>query len=223
MPVRPALLAAALATLWAAAAQAQSPWPAPGGSAPAPAAASPWPATGAAAPAAAPPASASPFPPAGTNASPFPAPGTNQAPFGQPQQRQQPPAVCNDFVEIRTAAEKGALAIRSATQRKAPAPELCPLFKNYNATEAKMLKFMTDNKSTCGVPDQVIGQVKASYTKTSQITKQVCNPQAAAPGRGKPPTLGDALGTPAVPTGDNTRTGRGGTYDTLSGSNPLAR
>jgi hypothetical protein len=218
MPVRPAMLAAAFATLWVAAAQAQSPWPAPGGSAPAPAAASPWPdARGNAAP----PPGASPFPPAGTNATPFPAPGAAASPF--PEQQRQPPAVCNNFSEIRVAAEKGALAIRSATQRKAPAPELCPLFKNYNATEAKMLKFMTDNKTICGVPDQVIAQVKASYTKTAQISKQVCNPQAAGPGRAKPQSLGDALGTPAVPSGDNTKTGRGGTYDTLSGSNPLAR
>lgn len=221
MPVLPVLLAAAFATLWVAAAQAQSPWPAP----PAPAGASPWPSTGNAAPAAA-PAASSPFPPAGTNASPFPGPGAagpGPSPFGQPQRQQQPPAVCNDFVPIKDAAEKGALAIRSATGRKAPAPELCPLFRNYNSTEAKMLKFMTEHKSTCGVPDQVIAQVKASYTKTSQITKQVCNPQAAGPGRPKPPSLGDALGTPAVPTGDNTKTGKGGTYDTLSGSNPLAR
>ncbi|MDB5602964.1 MAG: hypothetical protein JWN71_5008 [Xanthobacteraceae bacterium] len=218
MPVRPALLAAAFAALLASAAQAQSPWPDAGGTAAPPAGASPWPANGGNA---APPAGASPFPPAGTSPAPFPPPGGAQSPFSQ--QQQQPPAVCNDFVEIRTAAEKGALAIRGATQRKAPAPELCPLFKSYNANEAKMLKFMQDNKTTCGVPDQVIAQVKASYTRTTQIRNQVCNPQAAGPGRPKPPSLGDALGTPAVPTGENTKTGKGGTYDTLSGSNPLAR
>jgi hypothetical protein len=125
-------------------------------------------------------------------------------------------------MEIRTAAEKGANAIRAASQRKAAQPEVCNLFKSYNATEAKMLKFMQDNQATCGVPDQAITQVKASYAKTTQIRNQVCNPQAAAPGRPKPPSLGDALGTPAIPSSDNTKTGRG-TYDTLTGSNPLAR
>jgi hypothetical protein len=181
----------------------------------------------------------SPFPPASGQASPFPpppgqgrpgqaspfppAPGQSGAPAQQASPFPQPggggpPAVCETFPAIRQATEKDAMAIRTAGERKATREEVCPLFKIFATSEAKMVKFLTTNQATCGVPPDVVKQVKTNHAKTIQIRNQVC---AAGPAAGpRAPALSDALSGPLLPDA-NTKPGRG-TFDTLTGS-PLAR
>ena len=90
------------------------------------------------------------------------------------------------------------------------------------AAESKMLKGMEEQSAACGVPPDVIKQVKAGHGKASQVGKQVCDAAAQA-SRPAGPSLSDALGsTPMVPD-STTPTKKGqGTFDTLTGS-PLAR
>lgn len=155
----------------------------------------------------------SPFPstppPAGPVApsqpSPFPIPGQ------QPPPGQNP---CEAFLPIRATAEKEAAAIQAASQRKAAREEVCPLFKRFAATEAKMLKFLKDNQARCGVPPEAVKQAGANHARTVQVRNQVC---AAAPGPAAP-RISDAFGGPLLP---ETRPDRG-TFDTMTG-NPLHR
>ena len=135
------------------------------------------------------------------------------------QQQQQPPCF-NEFMPLRNEAEKNGKAIEAASKRKAPRPEVCTLFKRFAAAEEKYVKYAETNATWCGIPEEAVKQMKANHTRTLQIRKQVCAVAVAPKPRG--PTLGDALGTtPNVPSGSNTRTGRG-TFDTLTG-NPLTR
>jgi hypothetical protein len=129
---------------------------------------------------------------------------------------------CGDFVKLRTDAEQKAGLIRAAAQRKAERKEMCTLFQRFAAAESTMIKFLVDNKTWCGVPDQAIKSAKANHEKTLKIRTAACSggPVGEAP-RPKAPTLSDALGTPSVDTPENTKTGRG-TFDTLTGS-PLAK
>jgi predicted acylesterase/phospholipase RssA len=78
------------------------------------------------------------------------------------------------------------------------------------------------NSTLCGVPGEVIKNVKAGHSKASQVAKQVCD-VAARGAQPAGPSLSEALGTtPTVPD-SSTATKRGaGTFDTLEGS-PLAR
>ena len=108
--------------------------------------------------------------------------------------------------------------IKAAGERKAAREEVCPLFKSFAAKEAKMLKFLETNRTTCGVPPQVITQVKGSHAKTVRIRNQVCAAGAAAPAG---PSLSDALGGPIIADDTNVKKGHG-TFDTLTG-NPLSR
>lgn len=180
---------------------------------------------------------ASPFPPPPGQGNPFPPPPgqgrpSQASPFppmpGQSAPAQQaappppgggaPPAVCETFPAIRQATEKDAMAIKLAGERKASREEVCPLFKTFAASEAKMVKFLTTNQATCGVPPDVVKQVKGNHAKTVQIRNQVC---AAGPAGGpRAPALSDALSGPLLPDA-NTKPGRG-TFDTLTGS-PLSR
>jgi hypothetical protein len=126
---------------------------------------------------------------------------------------------CNDFVKLKTDTEQKAMAVRTANQRHTERKEICALMTRFTTTEAVLVKFLKDNQTWCGVPEQVVKQALANHEQAMKFRTAAC---AEAPeGRPKVPTLSDAITTPSVDTSKNTKTGRG-TFDTLTG-NPLAR
>lgn len=132
---------------------------------------------------------------------------------------QEPPQFCvEQFTAVRKSAEDGASAIKAASERKAPREEVCGLFKRYATAESKMIKFMTENQSWCGIPAQAITQLKSNHGNTVKIRNNVCS---AAPAAAAGPSLSDALGTSALPDTSAPKKGRG-TFDTLTG-NALSR
>jgi hypothetical protein len=151
--------------------------------------------------------------------------GGMSSPFGgppQPQQPQQgPPPACEKLMGYRDETTKHGQALQAAGQKKAQPDEVCKLFKAFLTAEGKMLKGLEENSATCGVPPDVIKQVKVAHAKYAQMGKQVCE-VAAQGARPAAPSLSDALGTtPTMP--DASAANRGpGTFDTLSG-NPLQR
>jgi hypothetical protein len=141
--------------------------------------------------------------------------------FGATPQPQQPPPACQQLVALRDETQKHGQALQAAGQKKAPPEELCKLFKAFLAAETKMVKGLEDQSATCGVPNEVLQQVRAGHIKAAQTSKQICEVAAQGP-RPSGPSLSDALGTtPVVPDTTSTKKGQG-TFDTLSGS-PLAR
>ncbi len=136
-----------------------------------------------------------------------------------PQQEQEPPCF-KEFVKLRAEAQKLGSAIQAASERKASPSEACGLFNAFYAAEGKMVKYATDNAAWCGIPPQIIGNMKQTHDKTNGIRTKICK-VAAAPQRSAGPSLSDALSAP-VPDSANIKTGRGGTYDTLTGT-PLGK
>ncbi len=92
------------------------------------------------------------------------------------------------------------------------------MFGAFITAQTKMLKYASDNTVWCGIPPQVIENLKQSVTKISEVRTRVC--QAAASPQQTGPSLSDALSNP-VPNSNNIKTGRG-TFDTLTGS-PLGK
>jgi hypothetical protein len=131
-------------------------------------------------------------------------------PGGGPSEAQK---VCLTFPSIREEVEKGAAGIRAAGDRKATREEVCPLFKTFATKEAKLVKFLETNQRLCGVPPNIITQVKQNHAKTIQIRNTVCSAAPSAAG----PTLSDALGGPIIADDTSVKTGRG-TFDTLTGN-----
>jgi hypothetical protein len=142
------------------------------------------------------------------------------APWPQQQQQQQQQAqeACvQDFGKLRDIAQKRAAAIRTASERKASAKEACGLFNAFSEAEAKMIKFSNDNAARCGIPKEMMTNLKQQHVKTTEIRTKVCQ-AAAGPGPAAAPSLSDALSAP-VPDANNIKTGRGtGVYDTLTGT-----
>jgi hypothetical protein len=131
-----------------------------------------------------------------------------------PAPQQAPPCV-QEFGKLRDDASKKAAEIRAASARKVPAPVACKLFNAFSAAEEKMVKYAEANSVWCGIPPQVIAQIKQQHVKTTEIRTRVCQ-AAAAPPRPIGPTLSDTLGAP-ITDSKNIKTGRG-TFDTLTGT-----
>jgi hypothetical protein len=127
------------------------------------------------------------------------------------------PPCWDDFMPLREEAQKRATAISVAGKRKAPPNEVCQLFNRFAEAETKVIKFVEENGTWCGIPPDALKQMKESQAKGDAMRKNVCA-VAAAP-RPQVPTLGDALGTTRVPDVSKARTGTG-TFDTLTGSPP---
>ena len=139
----------------------------------------------------------------------------------QPQPApQQEPACVQEFGKLRDDAAKKANLIREASKRKAPPAEACKLFNAFSAAEEKMLKYAETNTVWCGVPPQIVTQLKQQHAKTTELRTRICQ-VAANPPRPRGPTLSDTLAAP-VTDANSIRTGHGGTFDTLTGS-PVGR
>jgi hypothetical protein len=134
--------------------------------------------------------------------------------------RAQSSAQCGDFAKIRDAAGQKAELVRVATHRKeVDRKEVCATVTNFAAAEGAMLKFLEENRTWCGVPEQAVAQAKASHERTMKFKVAACTDAPA--GKPKAPSLNEAIGGTAVDSSTNTSTGRG-TFDTLTG-NPLGR
>jgi len=170
-----------------------------------------------------PPAGQTPFPPAGQT--PFPAPqqqfqAAPQQQVQPPQQQQEPPCI-KQFVKLRDDAGSKAAKIQAVSQakQKPSAQVVCGLFNSFSSAEAKLIKYAVENQGWCGIPQQMIDQMKQSHARTTDTRSKICQ-AAAAPARPRGPSLSEALGAD-VPNAGNIKTGHG-TFDTLTGT-PLGQ
>ena len=134
---------------------------------------------------------------------------------------QQTPPCFKDFMALRQDAEKRGAAIKAAGERKASAQEACKLFNALMTSQRKMLKYVEANSTWCGIPAQVLTQLKEGDKQVTQARDRICQAAARGPAGPRTPTLSDALGTSITPDANTVRTGRG-TFDTLTG-NPLGK
>lgn len=132
---------------------------------------------------------------------------------------QSAPPQCSAFPQLRNEAQEKAMAVRNAIQHKAERKEVCTLVQRFYAAEATVVKFLEENKTWCGIPEQAITTAKQNHERTLKFRTAACSDAPEV--KPRPPSLSDAIGTPSVDSGDNTKTGRG-TLDSLTG-NPLAK
>lgn len=138
-----------------------------------------------------------------------------------PQQPQEPPCF-KQFAPMRAEAEKRANAIKAGMEKKLPREEICTLFKSFSAAEGKLVKFITQNAQSCGIPPEAGTQMKANHTRTIRTQKQVCEGGVAGVQKPTGPGLSEALGTNRPLGGTDPNAPQSGTMNTLSG-NVLSR
>jgi hypothetical protein len=145
-------------------------------------------------------------------------PGFNTAP--PPQQQPQEPPCYREFAPMRAEAERRANVLKAAMEKKVPREEACGHIKSFAAAEGKVVKYVTTNAQTCGIPPDAVKQMRANHDRTLKAQTQVCS-QNAGPPKPTGPGLSEALGTVRGGTLDTTAP-QSGALDTLTG-NVLAR
>jgi hypothetical protein len=125
-----------------------------------------------------------------------------------------PPPCIAEFAKLRDDVQKRGLAAKAAGQRKVSREEMCKHITAYSAAEQKWVKYTESNVQTCGIPAEVVQQLKQVHLNTEQTKEKICAPAPAAAA----PSLSDALGTWRLPTSDTKKKSAGGTLDTLTGS-----
>ena len=147
--------------------------------------------------------------------------------FGAPAQPSMggggPSEACmKGFMPLREEAERRGKLIKGASDRRAPPAEACKLIGNYGQAEIKMIKFVETHATECGIPPQVMDQLKTGHKNTEGIQQRICGiAQQAAQQKPAGPSLSDVLGSSAA-LPEVTAHKKGSTFDTLNG-NALAR
>jgi hypothetical protein len=144
------------------------------------------------------------------------------SPAGPSQQGQED--CMKGFMPLRTEAEKRGKLIKVASERHAPAEEACKLIGNFGVAEVKMLKYVETHMSQCGIPPQVLDQLKTGHKNTEGMQQKVCSmAQQQGQQRAGPagPSLSEVLGSAAA-LPEATPNKKGSTFDTLNG-NVLSR
>ena len=133
-------------------------------------------------------------------------------------------ACANEFTRLRGDVDKHGKAAKAVSERKGSREELCKAVTTLFGSESKWVKYAKDNASVCGIPPDVIKQLNTGHDGLGKMRTQICNValnggggQQAAP---RPPSLSEALGSPRLPSQENSTVKRGGTLDTLTG-NPI--
>ena len=71
------------------------------------------------------------------------------------------------FMPLREEAEKRGKLIKAASDRHAPPDEACKLIRNFSQAESKMIKYIEANAAKCGIPPQVGAQMKDGHKTVS--------------------------------------------------------
>ena len=172
---------------------------------------------------------AAPTPSFGAAPTSFPAQGAT--PFGgggsafapaAPSQGGPSDDCMKEFMPLRTEAEKRGKLIKAASERHAPPDEACKLIGNFGQAEIKMIKYVETHTTQCGIPPQVIEQLKTGHKNTENMQQRVCTMAQQGQQRGPAgPSLSEVLGSSAA-LPEATANKKGSTFDTLNG-NVLAR
>jgi hypothetical protein len=125
-----------------------------------------------------------------------------------------PPCVA-EFGKMREDVQKKGAAAKQASEKHVPREELCKLITAYSAAEQKWLKFTEQGVSACGIPSEIVTQLKQVHGRTEQAREKIC---AAGPANAAMagPSLSEALGT-SRPTLETKRAGSN-MFDTLTGN-----
>src|SRR5262245_9890611 len=85
-----------------------------------------------------------------------------------------PPPCMAEFAKLREDVQKRGLAAKAAGQRKASREEMCKHITAYSAVELKWVKYTDANVTSCGIPTEVVQQLKQVHSNTEQTKEKLC-------------------------------------------------
>lgn len=96
-------------------------------------------------------------------------------PTDPPQPAVPSPSPCTaEFAKLRQDVQQLGLAAKAAGQRKVSRQEMCGHITAYSAAELKWVNYAQAEVTTCGIPAQVVSQLKQVHGNTEQIKEKIC-------------------------------------------------
>ena len=123
-----------------------------------------------------------------------------------------------EFSKLRGNVENAGKTAKAINDRKGTREDFCKAITNLSGAQTKWVKYTTEHATSCGIPPDVVSQLKAGATHLAKLKTNVCSGGGAAAGAPAAPSLSEALGTATMPTTDDAPRRRGGTLDTLTGA-----
>jgi hypothetical protein len=84
------------------------------------------------------------------------------------------PECVTQFTAIRSDVEQRGLAAKAASEKHASRAEMCKLVTAYGAAESKWIEFAEGNMSKCGIPKDIVAQLKTVHARTAEGQKKLC-------------------------------------------------
>ena len=84
-----------------------------------------------------------------------------------------PPCVA-EFAKLREDVKNKGMAAKEASQRKVPRQELCKHITTYAEAEAIWLTYTETNAQRCGIPGEVVDQLKRVHANAGQTKERIC-------------------------------------------------
>ena len=92
--------------------------------------------------------------------------------LGQPNTSSYECAI--QFKGLRSEVERRGIAARSASEKHASREEMCKLVTAYGAAETEWIEFVERNMTPCGIPMEIVAQMKTVHAKTADGQKKLC-------------------------------------------------
>jgi hypothetical protein len=118
------------------------------------------------------PADRSPFPPVKGTA-PSVSSGAPGERFAAPPSGELADACKKGFTPLRDEAERRGRLVKAASDRKAPRDEACQLIGSFSEAELKMIRYVDANSAKCGF-QHVAARLKAGAAKTEEMYRRIC-------------------------------------------------
>lgn len=100
------------------------------------------------------------------------------------------PASCQtDFQKFSDDRQNAVDRINAFNKKRPTAQAACAAFGNLTGAEARLIKWMTENKDWCQIPEAFFEQIKQAAGQTTKVRGQVCTAarrEAAGGGGGAP-------------------------------------
>jgi hypothetical protein len=151
--------------------------------------------------------------------------GGGGAPFAAAPTQGGPPDDCmKEFLPLRQEAEKRGAALKIASDKHQGPEVACKLIGIFMQSEIKMVKYVETNAARCGIPPQILEQLKKGHKGSEAMQEKICSAATQVQKQGPVgPSLSDVLGSAtALPEAGVGKKSGGNTFDTLSG-NALTR
>lgn len=105
--------------------------------------------------------------------------------LSQPPQPSAPPEGCQEnmakYSQRRNAQLQSINALMKGGKGKGIDPiAACPKFRTLVTIESEMRAWVLKNKDWCGIPDEIVDQMKAGFAKTPQFAQRACAAAAQA-------------------------------------------